>query len=85
MMEEMAAASTAVKFGSEVMAEAAALTVSASEGCWLGCKGGLGAKASSQQQARESPGDDVREHVAFECSQHELHNSLVCKLHCPFH
>lgn len=43
------------------------------------------AKASSQQQARESPGDDVREHVAFECSQHELHNSLVCKLHCPFH
>jgi len=43
MMEEMAAASTAVKFGSEVMAEAAALTVSASEGCWLGCKGGLGA------------------------------------------
>lgn len=43
MMEEMAAASTAVKFGSAVMAVAAALTVSARECCWFGCKGGLGA------------------------------------------
>ena len=43
MMEEMAAASTAVKFGSAVMAAVAALTVSASEGCcWPDCKAGLG-------------------------------------------
>ena len=41
MMEVMAAASTAVKLGSVVMA---AVTVSASDGCcWFCCKGGLGA------------------------------------------
>lgn len=33
MMDEMAAARAAVKFGSAVMAAVAALTVSANEGC----------------------------------------------------
>lgn len=42
MMEEMAATSAAVKFGSAVMAAVAALTVSAMECCWLGCNVGLG-------------------------------------------
>lgn len=39
MMEEMAAASAAVKFGSAVMAAVAALTVSLKGTCWLGCIG----------------------------------------------
>lgn len=50
MIEEMAAARTAVKFGSEVIAAAAALTVSADEGCWLDCKGGLGACAANWEE-----------------------------------
>lgn len=37
MMDEMAAARAAVKFGSAVMAAVAALTVSANEGCWVWC------------------------------------------------
>ena len=41
MMEEMAATSTAVKLGSAVMAAVAALTLSASDGCCVGCNGGL--------------------------------------------
>lgn len=42
MMDEIAAARAAVKFGSAVMAAVAALTVSANEGCcccWVWCKG----------------------------------------------
>jgi len=49
-----------------------------------GCVGRR-AKTSGQKEARESPGDGVREEVALECRQHELHRGVICKLHYPFH
>jgi len=42
-------------------------------------------KAISQKEAREFPGDGVREQVAVKCREHELHRCIICKLHYPFH
>lgn len=57
MMEEMAAASTAVKFGSAVMAAVAALTVSANDGCggWPGCAGLGGWRANWVEEEDDDP------------------------------
>jgi len=43
------------------------------------------AKASSQKEARESPGDGVWQQVALKCREHELNRCIICKLHHPFH